>query len=122
MHFSIPYHRYQSTVGEQGASHTSGASYYVPGTGETLVRLPIVSSPVPETFTPKLGRILLPAAVGKPNSLNASFVNLLQPIFFVHLFANLDEAKMGSNAQRGLILRADGEDKAGHALLLRPPH
>ena len=39
-----------------GASHEKGESYYVPGTGEKLVRLRTIASPVPGTFTPKLER------------------------------------------------------------------
>ena len=38
-----------------GASQKSGESHYVPGTGEKLVRLRPISSPVPGTFTPIWG-------------------------------------------------------------------
>ena len=38
-----------------GVSQERGELYYVPGTGEKLVRLRTISSPVPGTFTPKLG-------------------------------------------------------------------
>ena len=41
-----------------------GESYYVPGTGETLVRLPTIASPVPGTITPKLGHTRDCAHVG----------------------------------------------------------
>ena len=41
-----------------GASQERGELYYVPGTGEKLVRLRTIASPVPGTFTPKLGRTL----------------------------------------------------------------
>ena len=36
----------------QGGSQERGESHYVPGTGEKLVRLCTIFSPVPGTFTP----------------------------------------------------------------------
>ena len=38
-----------------GASQERGESYYVPGTGEEMVGRPTNFSPVPGTFTPKIG-------------------------------------------------------------------
>ena len=41
-----------------GVSQERGESYYVPGTGAEMVRRRTNFSPVPGTFTPKLGRTL----------------------------------------------------------------
>ena len=43
-----------------GVSQERGELYYVPGTGEKLVHLRTIASPVPGTFTPKLGTHPLP--------------------------------------------------------------